>query len=209
MSDLVALITGNKVLVALLVFAILAVTVGRHYVIGTIASSQDAAIVEPEYADYKVGKRFLETSTGYDAGRLRAWIASHGTAAKGYAVPVLFPLDFVFMIALAGLTAGISGLAAYYLGHHIAAWLGWPPAFVWAVVGLSILMPALYLLVDVIEDSLLIAMLREWKPATDEFVATVKTITDIKIWSVTFAIRQTAVLAILAALWFVAARLKA
>src|ERR1043165_333962 len=119
MDGLLALMAANKpLLLALAVIAILIVTVGRRCVIGTVASSQDAGIGKTEY---KVGDRFLEVSTAYDAAKFRDWAAKHPTAAKGYAVPVLFPLDFVFMFALAGLMAGISGLAAFYLAGALAA----------------------------------------------------------------------------------------
>ena len=206
MDALIALMAQHKGLVVLFVLAALVVSVGRRYVIGTIASAYDAGIGENEY---KVGDRFLEVSTAYDAGRFRDWVAKYPAAAKGYAVPVLFPLDYVFMFALAGLTAGLSALATYYvaMGIATAAGLQNPVVLVCLAVALAVVMPAVYLGLDIVEDGRLIAMLTKRVPVTDQSVASVKKFTAFKIRSVTFAIKQTTVLAILAAAWFVVGRL--
>lgn len=79
-----------------------------------------------------------------------AWLAKPGNEAnrRGYAFPVLFPLDILFLVALGSLL----GMASLLLAAKVGAVSGWP-VWVWW------LFPVAYMVFDVLEDVLLIALL--------------------------------------------------
>jgi hypothetical protein len=68
------------------------VTISLIFVIPTVASRYG-----PDVAG-----RFLEKGTRPDALILREWVEKNPNAARGYATPVLFPLDLLFMMSLTG-----------------------------------------------------------------------------------------------------------
>ncbi|MBI3637939.1 MAG: hypothetical protein HY216_17225, partial [Candidatus Rokubacteria bacterium] len=67
-----------------------------------------------------VRQRFLETpptATRYTAQSLTEWTTTHAADARGYAAPVLFPVDLVLMIFLAASLGVIAvGLAGQVRG---------------------------------------------------------------------------------------------
>jgi hypothetical protein len=115
-----------------------------------------------------VGARFLEKGAAHDAETLRAWVTSHPREAAGYRVPVLFPLDFVFALALGGfLTFGsMTDLTRAQLATH--AWL------------VSVI-PLAYTLADIIEDALLIYLLGAADAITPTVASALLAITRVKI----------------------------
>jgi uncharacterized membrane protein (DUF485 family) len=189
----------NCLLIVLLILAVLVITVGRKYGIAPIAAWYDHGIAEGEL---KVADRFLEMPGGYDVSKFRLWVTQHSAAAKGYAFPVLFPLDLIFMVVFAGLLGVTSAIAANYLATKLGSHLGFGPHFAWGVAAVALILPAVYLAVDLAEDSLLVLMLTGRQAVSDEFAGFVSVVTRIKIATVTWAIWQTACLFLVAALWF-------
>src|SRR2546428_12170497 len=99
-------------------------------------------LVSKRYGD-KVRARFLERNPTYTAESLSTWVQSNPQAAAGYAFPVLFPLDLLFMAFLAAfLTVASFGLAGTVDRLAGVAWL-------------FVLLPILYLAVDLAEDTML------------------------------------------------------
>jgi hypothetical protein len=130
-------------------------------------------VVPKRFGD-AVASRFLErgqTSRQYTAESLARWVTEYGSAAKGYAVPVLFPLDLLFMACLAGFVAVASiGLAEATdrLGD-----VAWRFAF----------LPGRYLAVDLGEDVLLASFLLSPARITTGAVEAAHVLTTIKVWA--------------------------
>jgi hypothetical protein len=95
----------------------------------------------------RVADRFLERSFNYDEREVTDWVKANRRAAAGYAFPVLFPFDLVFMFCLGGFLAVAS---TTILSHG-----GAPP---WGVVA-SLILPVVYVAFDLAEDSVLARML--------------------------------------------------
>jgi hypothetical protein len=126
-----------------------------------------------------VKARFLERGKDIpkSAARLREWINEHRASAYGYACPVLFPLDFIFMFALAGTTA----LGAVLAAPHVAFVSGWP-LWVWCII------PGIYLAADLIEDVLLLLFLRDPDSLNDQAFDALSWATYVKIRTAGLAI---------------------
>jgi hypothetical protein len=148
---------------------------------GTVVMFLVARLVAPRYGD-EVGARFVEKGTSYTAGELAGWIEKHEASARGYAVPVLFPLDLLFMAFLAALLA-VASVAAADAVPWLRPWAAWFAA-----------VPALYLATDLAEGAVLGTALVSPAVLNGRSVAALQVITTIKIWSVLAAIGQTAVL---------------
>ena len=71
-----------------LVVFLAAVTIAIYVTIGLVAKGYG-----PE-----VAARFLERSTHYNAEELKSWIANNPLPASRYSIPILFPLDLLFLI---------------------------------------------------------------------------------------------------------------
>jgi hypothetical protein len=192
---ILAFLYGHMLPTVLLLVAIVTLTVGRWYVIGPIAAKHDVGLkVDEATREYRVGERFLETrKVAYDADSLRRWAKQNPDAAYGYAFPVLFPLDLLFMIIVGGACAAASVMSASYLGVS-TGWL-WP----------FLLLPVIY--VDLAEDTLLALMLTHPDTITDRMLAIVKPLTMIKIGAFVASLGLTLVVlipAVTIALWRVA-----
>ena len=135
---------------------------------------------------YEVAERFLEKGTDYTATSLTAWVKAHETQARHYAFPVLVPLDLLFMAFLAAFLAVASVTFAGSI--HGLAGLGW----------MFVLLPALYLGVDLAEDAVLARFLTSVDSISPSAVAFVHALTTIKIWGVLTAIGQVIILFVLA-----------
>jgi hypothetical protein len=154
-----------------------AVTIGLSFTIGFVATGYG-----PRVAD-----RFLERSTDYRADELRDWVRAHPAAARGYAFPVLFPLDLFFMVFLGGFLAYGSVASGEALDFEIR--------FIW----LCPVLPVLYIAADLIEDVLLARLLLSPDSITDRSVGMTKAATRAKFATSILAIAQTIVLSGLAA----------
>lgn len=111
--------------------------------------------------------RFPEKTLSYTVGEFREMARSN--VRKAYVVPLLFPLDLIVMLAL----AGSMGAAIWY-------WLGQAsPA--WAELAL---IPAIYFVSDLAEDCLLAWMLQPGSAWPDQMIWALKTLTTIKLFSV-------------------------
>ncbi len=132
-----------------------------------------------------VAQRFLETDTGYDASDLAAWARENPASARGYARPVLIPLDVVFILCLAGFL-GYGAIAGAEL-------LRWPNAWVFALA------PLAFALCDLAEDLLLSALLLSPERITERSVAVVKTFTKAKFATCGVALLQTIAISALGA----------
>lgn len=136
-----------------------------------------------------VGDRWLETGGEYTADSLATWVRSDEARAARYAFPVLIPFDLLFMVFLGATLAVASATLA-----GLVSWLG-------GVAWLFVLLPALYVGVDIAEDALLVGFLTWPQTITAGMVAVVRALTLIKIWAVKLAIAQTVILAIVWVIW--------
>jgi hypothetical protein len=124
--------------------------------------------------------RFPEKTLAYDDDKFRRLTTSD--VRKAYVVPLLFPLDLIVMLALAG---SMSAAIWYWLGQVSPAWT------------MFALIPLIYLVSDLAEDCLLAWMLQPDTP-WPEMIAVLKTLTTIKFASV---IASTVVTAVAFLLW--------
>ena len=105
-----------------------------------------------------------------DLPNLKNWFVANPASARGYASPVLWPLDFVFMFALAAATASGAVLAAPHVG-----WVSGWPWWMWCIF------PAIYLAADFVEDVLLLSFLRNPASLSRGNYGVLSTTTRIKI----------------------------
>ncbi|MGA7807564.1 hypothetical protein [Bradyrhizobium sp.] len=159
-------------------------------------------VLELVYArtkDADISARFIERS-GYIPSRIPAeailgkytfktWLddqAKAGTRAT-YMVPVVFPLDYVFLFVLGLFLGTLSVFAAGQLVflRSIPIWLWW-------------LFPALYITSDFLEDSILVGLFSARLPFGDFVFGALRTLTKAKIATVSIAIGQAG---FLSALW--------
>lgn len=155
-----------------------AVAVALPFVIGQVANG-----IGPE-----VAARFLERDS-YKAEGLRHFVKSEPDQARGYAYPVLFPLDLLFMIFLGGFLA-IASMAS-------AESIPWLRGFAWAFV----VAPAAYVASDLVEDVLLARMLTSLDVISESSVGWARTMTLLKFATSIIAILQTIALSALS-LWY-------
>ena len=134
-----------------------------------------------------VGGRFLERTGKYDAGTLRGWVDAHPREARAYAFPVLFPLDVLFMAALTAFVSFGSISEAHMAG------LGTGRSWVF------LLLPVAYVTADLVEDSLLAAMLTHPDWIGDGVVLLTTRITQLKLATATLSLFQVLALSVLAA----------
>lgn len=121
--------------------------------------------------------RFPEKTLSYSENDLRMLVKSD--IRSSYISPILFPLDLAVMLALS-----ISlGAASFFWARQLYPTLA----------QFALLLPAIYLLSDMIEDGLLIWLLRRGDPDTAASALLVlKAITAIKLATITGAFIQTA-----------------
>ncbi|MGY4317720.1 hypothetical protein [Bradyrhizobium sp. JR3.5] len=113
--------------------------------------------------------RFPEKTLSYTGDQLGELVQSD--LRMKYVFPILFPLDLIVMLALAG---AMGAASSYWLNqiYPTAAWLG-------------LVVPAVYLLSDLIEDCLLAWLLLRGDPhAAARSVSILKAITTIKLVSI-------------------------
>ena len=120
--------------------------------------------------------RFPEKELSYSADELKALVGS--SIRNDYISPILFPLDLLVMLSL----SGTKGAASWYWIRQVR-----PTA-----ARLALILPAVYLLSDLIEDSLLASLLRQGDPEkAAAAMAVLKIVTAIKFASITGTIAQT------------------
>jgi hypothetical protein len=122
-----------------------------------------------------------------DQPNLKHWILSNPRSAGGYACPVLFPLDYVFLFALGASLA----FGSMFFARH-AVLVSGLPCWIWWIL------PAVYVAADFVEDGLLIGFLKNPDWLTDERFSALARATSVKIKSVIAGICQLAALAVLA-----------
>ena len=133
-----------------------------------------------------VASRFLEKSSGYTAETLQNWVTKNSEDARRYVIPVLFPLDLLFMSFLAATLAVFS--------TWLVQSIGWLNRFVWAVT----LLPALYVTADLVEGLLLARLLTNPTVINHASVTITQVVTQTKILLFILALGQTGVLGIIA-----------
>ena len=111
--------------------------------------------------------RFPEKKLSYDVSKFRRLAASD--VSKTYVVPLLFPLDLIVMLALAG---SMGAAIWYWFGQVSPAW------------GALALIPLIYFVSDLAEDCLLAWMLQPGNAWPDQMIWVLKTLTAIKLVSV-------------------------
>jgi hypothetical protein len=154
---------NNRMVIAIFLAAI---TIGLFFVIAIFAAQYGA----------KVESRFLERGVSYNETDIKSLAPIE---ARGYAFPVLFPLDLVFMISLGSFLAVASVEAAKSI-HFLRN-------FAW----LFALGPALYVAADLIEDTLLAHMLLSAEAVNQATIHLTQNITRVKLVVITFGILQT------------------
>src|SRR3954468_780550 len=82
-------------------------TIGWFFVLGKVTDGRSS----DEAPCWRVADRFLERGGKYNDKTLANWVRSNEQAARRYAMPVLFPFDFLFMIFFAGFL-GLSSVAS-------------------------------------------------------------------------------------------------
>jgi hypothetical protein len=130
----------------------------------------------------QVADRFLERDFRYTENDFRTWATANRRQAVGYAVPVLFPLDLIFMGCLGGFLA----IASSALLNHGGASRWW--------VAASLFFPVAYVVIDFVEDVLLAWMLLapKW---IETLIGAAKAMTIMKFGTCFLAIAQTVVIA--------------
>jgi hypothetical protein len=136
----------------------------------------------------RVAERFLERGADYAADTLKDWVNKNSRAACGYAFPVLFPLDLMFMIFL-GAFLGLGSITSADAVDWLRKW-----SWLFAIA------PALYVATDLIEDVLLARFLLMAETISESSVAFAKAITKAKFGTCTFAILQTICVSAIAAM---------
>ena len=164
-----------------------AVTIGLSFIISSVADKYGT----------DVGRRFLERGKAYileggkecNAACLRDWSEKNSSNARHYVMPVLFPLDLMFMFALGAFLACGSITCA----QSITLLRNW--AWLFAIL------PGLYVAADLLEDCLLARLLLAPANITDGAVAFAKTVTAVKIKTAGIAITQTVLVAAASLFW--------
>lgn len=144
--------------ISIMLVAAVLTAFGLFRLVGNYAESRfDGSGFEP---------RFPEKTLSYDADKFRRLTISD--VRHAYVVPLLFPLDLIVMLALAGTMGAAIG---YWLGQASPAWavLAW--------------VPLVYLLSDLAEDCLLAWMLQP-DSAWPAMIGVLKTLTAVKFVSV-------------------------
>lgn len=148
-------------------------------------------VVTPRYGD-DVRARFLERSdyipsksTLLTVETLGAWLAdpSKKDVRAGYVVPVLFPLDIIFLLILGALL----GFASVSFAEQIP-FLSRVPVWIWWVL------PALYMIADVAEDSFIAVVLKGMVELTNDSYLLLSKLKALKLVTVGLAIGQAALL---------------
>jgi hypothetical protein len=161
----IPVVRGNWISIGLLVSVLAAF--GLFWLVGSYA---DARFKESSFKS-----RFPEKTFRYDADKLRRLASSD--VRKIYVVPLLFPLDLIVMLALAG---SMGAAIWYWLGQVSPGWT------------ILALVPLIYLVSDLAENSLLAWMLQPDNAWPDAMIGALKTLTAIKLVSVVASMIVTA-----------------
>jgi hypothetical protein len=166
-----------------------AVTILLQFTIPHFSSPYGAA-VKARFVERS--KTIAEGGTGdvpLNEENLRSWISSYPEFAKGYASPVLFPLDILFLFALGiALATG----SVFFARHAVLVSDVWP--VIWWII------PMVYLVSDLVEDIILMGVLKNPQRLTAQSFSSLALATDIKIKSVSAGFCQLAALVVLAGL---------
>ena len=157
-------------------------------------------VVTPKYGE-DVHARFFERLNYIPSQKpqllsqatLTAWLADpeHDRAKHGYVYPVLFPLDFVFLLSLGAFLELVSVSIA-----DRVSFLSGIPTIVWWVF------PALYVVADGAEDTLAAGIFKSIIPLTRRSYSLLRKLTAIKLAAVSMAIGQAGFLSALAVLLY-------
>jgi hypothetical protein len=157
-------------------------------------------VVTPKYGE-DVHARFFERLNYIPSQKpqllsratLTAWVAdpNHDRAKHGYANPVLFPLDLLFLLTLGVLL----GLVSASVADHFSFLSGIPPIIWW-------IFPIIYMVADGAEDLLAAGIFKSVIPLTDPWYSLLGKFTAIKLASVRIAIGQVGFLLALASLLY-------
>jgi hypothetical protein len=157
-------------------------------------------VITPKYGE-DVQSRFIERIKYIPSQKpdllsrrnLARWLTdgTNSKAISGYVFPVLFPIDFLFLVSL-GLLLGIASVALagrFDFLSNVPHWIWW-------------LFPSLYMASDFFEDVAVIALFKLLVPLTDGSYSLLSRLTAIKLVTVSVAIGQVGFLGTLHALLF-------
>ena len=130
---------------------------------------------ETRFKESSFKSRFPERTFRYDADKLRTLGSSE--MRRTYVFPLLFPLDLIVMLALAG---SMAAAIWYWLGQASPAW------------SILALVPLIYFVSDLAEDGLLAWMLQPTSTWPDAMIGVLKALTAIKLASVMASLVVTA-----------------
>jgi hypothetical protein len=174
-----------------LTLALLVATAVVYVFIRNVASAKSCGV--------DVADRFIErlayipskTQSLLTRDNLAKWLADpdNAGAAAVYVAPVLFPLDLLFLILL-GLLLGVASIA---LVGEIPV-LGAIPSAIWWIL------PLVYLVSDLAEDTLMAGIFKSVVPLTDTSFQVLHALTMTKIASLTAAFGQMGFLGVLCVL---------
>lgn len=174
-----------------LTLALLVATAAVYVFIRNVATVKNYG---PDVADRFIERLAYipsETKSLLTRENLTKWLADPANTGPrtGYVVPVLFPLDLLFMILLGALLC----VASTALVGELPM-LGTIPNAIWWIL------PLLYLLSDLAEDTLMAGIFRSVVPLTDAWFQVLHVLTRTKIVSLTAAFGQVGFLGILCVL---------
>jgi hypothetical protein len=174
-----------------LTIALLVATAVAYVFIRNVASVRNYGV--------DVADRFIErlayipskTESLLTRDNLARWLADpeNADAAAGYVMPVLFPLDLLFLLLL-GLLLGV---ASTTLAGELLMLRAIPSAIWW-------ILPLVYLVADLAEDTLMAGIFKSIVPLTGVSFRVLHALTMIKIASLTAAFGQVGFLGILCVL---------
>jgi len=155
-------------------------------------------VITPKYGE-DVQARFIERIKYIPSQKpellsrdtLAKWLAGtrNGDAISGYVFPVLFPLDYLFLISL-GLLLGFASAALagqFSFLMNVPHWIWW-------------LFPVLYIISDFAEDTAVIAVFKSLIPLTEGSYSLLSILTALKLATISVAVGQVGFLAVLNAL---------
>lgn len=155
-------------------------------------------VVTPNYGQ-DVQERFLEhlnyipslKSPLLSLQTLTIWLEDpkHARDANGYVLPVLFPVDLTFLVALGGLL----GLGAMALAQESQALSGIPGWIWWTL-------PAAYMIVDLLEDIVIALLFKKVIKLSSRSYLLLGSLTRVKLIAVESSIAQFVFLGVLALL---------
>lgn len=148
---------------------LVAATVLLHFAIPWFSADYGSA-VQARFVERLKTIPVRDGTVPFDFANFGNWIAANPQSARGYACPILFPLDFVFMFTL----GGALGCGSAWIASGVFAY----PSWIWWII------PSIYVVADFVEDILLVRFLRNPAKLTTAAFSAMSLATGLKIKSI-------------------------